>query len=254
MNFDGTISLTFGDQAENHAGMQLLGTPAKRGLPTAELRAICSQLSQQGLICELIQLDNLLPVELRATNEASVLIVRNYLSASRADVLLAEQLFLKPDTTALMRGRVVNKLARYNLCYDKTAQVADIASGRGTVVAFSTVPQLNLLKCELEKLCNTELVCEMNLYYDIKRCGIGYQGDRERKLVFCMRLGRSMPLHYTWFHQCKPVSGTDTAKLTLNHGDLYIMSEKATGNDWRKRTKYTLRHAAGAAKYLAMRD
>ena len=38
-------------------------------------------------------------------------------------------------------------------------------------------------------------------------------------------------------------------KLMLNHSDLYVMSEKATGFDWHKRNIYTLRHAAGADKY-----
>jgi len=36
----------------------------------------------------------------------------------------------------------------------------------------------------------------------------------------------------------------------LNHGDLYIMSEKTTGFDWKKRTLITLRHAAGCEKYI----
>ena len=37
--------------------------------------------------------------------------------------------------------------------------------------------------------------------------------------------------------------------IQLNHGDMYIMSEKAVGNDWKLKNKPTLRHAAGAAKY-----
>ena len=31
------------------------------------------------------------------------------------------------------------------------------------------------------------------------------------------------------------------------------MSEKAVGADWKLRSKYTLRHAAGAKKYLKMK-
>lgn len=33
---------------------------------------------------------------------------------------------------------------------------------------------------------------------------------------------------------------------------MYIMSEKATGYDWKKRSIYTLRHAAGCKKYLKL--
>lgn len=38
-------------------------------------------------------------------------------------------------------------------------------------------------------------------------------------------------------------------KLNLHNGDMYIMSEKATGNDWKKRNTPTLRHSAGASKF-----
>ena len=36
----------------------------------------------------------------------------------------------------------------------------------------------------------------------------------------------------------------------INHGDIYVMSEKATGYDWKKRNRLTVRHAAGCEKYL----
>jgi hypothetical protein len=35
----------------------------------------------------------------------------------------------------------------------------------------------------------------------------------------------------------------------LNGGDLYVMSEKTTGRDWKTKSIYTLRHAAGCEKY-----
>jgi len=42
--------------------------------------------------------------------------------------------------------------------------------------------------------------------------------------------------------------------LSLNHGDMYVMSEKATGWDWKYRSRATLRHAAGADKYLKLKS
>ena len=39
-------------------------------------------------------------------------------------------------------------------------------------------------------------------------------------------------------------------KLLLEHGDIYVMSEKATGFDCKKRDVFTLKHAAGCAKFL----
>jgi hypothetical protein len=35
--------------------------------------------------------------------------------------------------------------------------------------------------------------------------------------------------------------------------DIYAMSEKATGFDWKKKTIVTLRHAAGCKKYLQIK-
>lgn len=38
--------------------------------------------------------------------------------------------------------------------------------------------------------------------------------------------------------------------MYLNSGDIYIMDEIATGNNWKLRKTPTLRHAAGAPKYV----
>ena len=44
---------------------------------------------------------------------------------------------------------------------------------------------------------------------------------------------------------------SDAIKITLNDGDIYIMSEKAVGFDWKKSSIPTLRHATGCAKFVA---
>ena len=38
--------------------------------------------------------------------------------------------------------------------------------------------------------------------------------------------------------------------IKVNHGDIYIMSEKATGFDWKSRSKVRVVHAAGYQTYL----
>ena len=93
---------------------------------------------------------------------------------------------------------------------------------------------------------------EGNYYYNPEKCGIGYHGDSERKIVVGVRLGVSIPLCYQWFYKSKPIG--DRIRLDLNHGDIYIMSAKAVGNDWRKRSIYTLRHSAGCDKYTIIKD
>jgi hypothetical protein len=42
--------------------------------------------------------------------------------------------------------------------------------------------------------------------------------------------------------------------IKLNDGDMYIMSEKAVGTDWKKKNICTLRHSAGikGSKYTTL--
>lgn len=147
-----------------------------------------------------------------------------------------------------MYGRVVNKHARHNLCFADYSQDPDYQSGKGRVIAFNDVPILNQVREKLHLLINEYLVAEGNYYYDIKRCDIGYHGDAERKKVIGFRLGSELPLSYRWYLNSKPIG--EKFILQLQHGDLYVMSEKAVGNDWKKKSIYTLRHAAGSAKFV----
>ena len=100
------------------------------------------------------------------------------------------------------------------------------------------------------------LVGELNHYYDADKCYIGFHGDKERKIVVGVRSGPGadgFPLKFQWYRNHKPVG--DTGYLTLNRGDIYLMSEKAVGTDWHE-TKdglLTLRHAAGKKSVLKKR-
>jgi uncharacterized protein YjdB len=98
------------------------------------------------------------------------------------------------------------------------------------------------------------LICEGNRYFDLRKCGIGWHGDAERRKVIALRLGESMDLYYNWFYKFKPIG--NTFKLSLNDGDIYIMSEKAVGWDWKRSSIHTLRHSAGkeGSKYLKLKE
>jgi hypothetical protein len=69
-----------------------------------------------------------------------------------------------------------------------------------------------------------DLTAEGNFYYDVKKCGVGFHGDRERKKVVAIRLcnGKCTPLHYQWFLRSKPIG--KRAIIELNDRDLYVMS------------------------------
>jgi hypothetical protein len=96
-----------------------------------------------------------------------------------------------------------------------------------------------------------ELIAEGNYYYDHKRCGIGFHGDKERVVVYAARLGASMPLHFQWFHRSLPVG--KRIIIPLDGGDVYVMSEKAVGADWMHSSKLTLRHATGCAAFTTIK-
>jgi hypothetical protein len=38
--------------------------------------------------------------------------------------------------------------------------------------------------------------------------------------------------------------------IPLEDGDMYVMSEKAVGTDWKKKTIKTLRHATGCEAFV----
>ena len=93
----------------------------------------------------------------------------------------------------------------------------------------------------------SQMIVETNDYYD-ETCGIGAHGDTERRRVCGLRLGASNRIGWRWRIRGKGVGVA--IYLTLNHGDMYIMSAKAVGSDWKHRSKLTIVHAAGAKKYM----
>jgi alkylated DNA repair dioxygenase AlkB len=254
-----TFTLTFGDQAENHVGMQKIGELASEGFNLNDLQSTKKWFEEHNATCGLINLAEYLPENNKYEGEVYVLVIRNGLGAllapdHTADDFYNEQNTLQKDDKAFMYGRVVSKKARHNLCFADTSQEPDYANGKGRLVAYDSVPLLKKVRTELVNVIGEkarDLMVEGNYYYD-KTCGIGFHGDAERMKVVGVRVGATIPLHYQWFQKLKPVG--ERVKIDLDHGDMYIMSEKATGNDWRKKNILTLRHAAGAEKYLTIKE
>jgi alkylated DNA repair dioxygenase AlkB len=172
------------------------------------------------------------------------------ISRRYADMLLQEQSALTPDKMAVFKGVVKNKRARWNLTFGDTAQVPNYAEKKGTIVPFSALPRLGAVRDNLEHFFGKQaagLRCEGNYYYD-KTCGIGFHGDGERRIVIAVRLGDTIPLVYQWYLRHKPQG--KRVDFALKHGSVYAMSGKAVGTDWMSSSFPTLRHAAGAAKYI----
>ena len=230
----------------------MIGTAIPAGLTFEEMVNGRSQFA--GCPTELVALHESLDDKRYEASPAWILIIRGGVNCIvNANDLYKEQMALDKDTKALMYGRVVNKKARHNLCFADEPQVANIAAGKGTVVAFRDVPLTSRLRDALPAAFGPKanrLVAEGNYYYDPTVCGVGFHGDSERRIVIAARLGATLPLHYHWFYDSKPIG--QRVPLILHHGDLYVMSDKAVGTDWKKKKEVTLRHAAGANKFLEL--
>lgn len=255
-SYTDAMTLTFGDVAENHTRMQKLGGLSEHGFSLDDLNHISGYFDN----CEIIDLKEYIGEEfehLKATTEdAHVLIIKNGINQMFEDEFFSDKLYneqarLERDTKAVMYGRVVNKHARHNLCFGYESQEPDYENGKGRVYAFNELPYLNQVLekfYEITGKSGTDLYAEGNYYYNPSKTGIGYHGDTERRIVMGVRLGVSVNLCYGWYYGGK-AAGEKVAMPTLEHGDIYIMSEKAVGNDWKKKKILTLRHAAGCKKY-----
>lgn len=244
------ITLTIGDCAENHIHNQQLGKrlPIGEGFQRSDFEAIQQKIKE----AEIITLSNI-PEQ----SDACVLIIRNgvdlLLGEKCTRDMYEEQKNLNWDKKVKMYGRVVNKHARHNLCYDIEEQEPNYEEGKGRIIALRNVPKLKELMNKLEELVGPKfqnLKVEGNRYYSTS-CGIGYHGDTERVRVCGIRLGTyGTPIHYQWFKDGNPVG--DRITIPLNPGDIYFMNEKAVGTDWKTKKTYTLRHAVGADKYTKL--
>ena len=254
-----TISLTFGDQGENHVGMKKHGMIVQKGdgLTLDDLVSISKPFKESKYTVEMYDLcDQYNPIESEnniTLDPAYVCVIRNGM-----DYILNKHNKTNQDLYKEMnsfdwdkkyydtrRKKVLNKNARHNVCFDDEQNVPNYEIGQGTVISFNSCPCLNIIRKELayihpNKL--SDLICEGNRYFNLKKCGIGWHGDAERRKVIAFRIGESMLLNFNWYHRSKPVG--EILSLQLNHGDLYIMSEKAVGTDWKSTNKYTLRHSA----------
>jgi hypothetical protein len=245
-------TITFGDVAENHAKMQKIGTLHERGYSVEQLRNIQEKLTGYGLTTEMVDLNVGFDEKF---SEAKVLVIRRgaqfILSEETTDGLMAENDNLTMDKKALMKGKVVNKVARWNLCFAEEDQEPNYEDGKGRVVAWKHIPRMSRIRQVISEWTEDVLLNgEANYYYDISKCGIGFHGDGERRKVFAVRMGETMPIYFKWFQNSQQVG--DPFEVVLNDGDMYIMSEKAVGFDWLKKKIPTLRHSTGCSKFTGV--
>ena len=262
-----TISLTFGDQGENHVGMKKIGQMVNRGkgFNITDLLNYKNIFEEKGCECEIYNLKNLIPnISEDNVEPAHIMVIRNGIECILKTKEKTNYDLYKEMTSFewdrkyydTRRKKILNKNARANVCFGNISSEPDYEHKKGRVIGYEEVECLKHIKENLKMLLGSKaenLICEGNRYFDLNKCGIGWHGDAERRKVIALRLGEQMDLHYNWFYKFKPVG--NTLKLSLNNGDIYIMSEKAVGTDWKYSSIYTLRHAAGKSdsKYLKLK-
>ena len=282
------ISLTMAPGGENHRGNQLIGRmPIKgEGFTCNDIEMIGENISKviKKENIEVLNLNNLSGEEsimgLKEEDQARFIILRNW--SDKTENIYKECTDNKWDSKYLdpnkyrteikdgkevrIRGRVMNKLARTNLCYVAgMSQEPEYIEGKGTIVDLNSKKTLHNEVNRLREMLQTSLieggskskveinVVEGNRYYNLKKTGIGFHGDTERVVVICLTIGGggNYPMRFQWFKDGMPLG--NPIDINLNDGDVYVMSEKAVGADWKLRSKYTLRHAAGAEKYRTLK-
>jgi len=261
------VSLTFGDQGENHVGMEKVGSMVDigQGFNLEDFMKYQAIFEEKGYIVEIHKLNDLYTaVGGGEIDAAFVMVVRKGMSFFLEDYGKTDRnVFDEMNKFSwdkkyydTRRKKVLNKNARANVCFGETDREPDYENKKGRIVGYGGVECLSKIKNGMAEVLGekcSNLICEGNRYFDLKKCGIGWHGDAERRKVVAFRVGETMDLRFNWFIRFK--SFGKTLKLSLNSGDMYFMSEKAVGWDWKKSSIPTVRHSAGKpdSKYVKLK-
>lgn len=238
------ITHTFSECVENHAGMKMHGVKLPRGFTEDYLNAC--MIKHGGQILDM-RIEDKRAVVWKIPNG-----VDRLLGPGAADKLHAESWSQQFDHQFLndKKQEVQYKWGRYNNCYADESGEPDYANGKGRLIAFGDAPMMAALRAKLPELLGDEakdLYAESNLYPNVEsaKVGIGFHGDTERSIVVGVRIGKAqLPLRFQWYKNSDAIS--DEHVLELAHGDMYVMSWEATGQNWLKtKTVPVLRHGVG---------
>ena len=247
-------AITFGEVAILHVGSKEVGKKRNQGYTVDDLNLLHQNISNS----EIFYLHDQLPEKYRSENQAAVLVIRNaanlILGTNGADKLLKEQKNINYDKKYFdyRRKKTLNKRARYNIVFGTQEILHSEDYKIYSVKAFQNLPFLNQIRIRLHHFLGNKaknLNAEGNYYYENKS-GIGFHGDSERKIVICLSLGDKSILRYAWRLPGTSEHYGNPIDISVEHGDIYIMSEKATGYDWKLRSKVRVVHAAGSDKYI----
>ena len=262
MSKSSTITITFSEVVEPHVGCKQIGTKIENGPSVEDL-----YLTKKAII-EWLKIHSLpipeITIEEMYGDDAAVMIIRKLKAHDLSIFETMKNLNWDKQYLDSRRGKILNKLARHNLCFTDECMEPNYEAGAGRTYAFSNLPvpfqmMRNMLTASLHvnkrlysEQYSQSLYAEGNYYYDASKCYIGWHGDVERSVVVGYRMGETFPLYFWYFDVLenkvtpyKDADGNDKVyKFDLEDGDSYIMSNGANGSYWRHK-KAHYRHAAG---------
>jgi len=278
MSKKSVITVTFGDAGENHVGNQQIGTKVQEGdgftlqdflevkrnielkFPSVEVTIYNMKDLLIDNIGEKNTTETIRQDMLDYLPDTCLIVIENLISEELANATEAELSCLDWDRKYwdTRRQKVLNKRARKNLLFGRSDQEPDYENGKGRIVSFEKLPNLSEAKTIISDVFGEKgqhLIGEGNGYDDRTKNGIGYHGDSERLKVIALRLNEmdedgdrgTMPICFQWHYRSKRIGKKFTKNI--GHGVVYGMTEYATGYNWKYRSLYTIRHAAGGNKY-----
>jgi hypothetical protein len=266
-----TFTVTFRDRAITYptgAQKKQYGR-AMPGFSTEDFDRIEQNAKKLQLPCYREKLNDLLPEELAATSEhAEVLILPGALKfllgekdSSDMEACLFATDFNEKAISLYNKKKKVKRHAQQSVVFatDEDRQELkdpeDSQEYQAVVHSMTDLTHGQRLCQIISKLAErpdlAECVAECNCYKNTRKkpgqCGVGFHGDQESDVVWALRKGNAMYLSYQWFLRNLPVGARFCRELESD--TIYFMSKKAVGNDYKKSSILTLRHAAGGEKY-----
>lgn len=99
-----------------------------------------------------------------------------------------------------------------------------------------------LMKFTKNKISSLFGISELN--YKLENCiKSSYKGTLNKKIIIGLYIGESLFFYFSWFKDDKPIG--KTCRFKLNHGDIYILTDKSLGCDFRKKNIPILKHCIG---------
>lgn len=135
-----TWTITFSESVENHTGMQIIGSKCDHGFSRGDIDLAKQYFESKGIETEMIDLrsgiesvqglnindfvpEDKIPILFIARGGAKAIVdTDDEYNKFIEDIKSSKDIV---DKKAFMKGRVVNKIARYNLCYSDEPQEPD---------------------------------------------------------------------------------------------------------------------------------